>query len=141
MKKFLATILCLSVFASYANSAKRDRLYDKYEEYNQQYFGNKLPKDIIIDHNEPEMMASTMYLGGNAGRFLISFNDKYTAAERVADTTLLHEMCHVKTWDEQPTSGTFDQSSRHGPRWRSCMLQLDMQGAFRYELIDGYQGD
>ncbi len=140
MKKFLSIFLCLSVFASYANARKRDRLYGQYQEFNEEYFGNKLPKDIIIDHNEPKMMASTMYLSG-IGRFYISFNDKYTLAERVADETLLHEQCHIATWSEQPTDGTFDQSKRHGPRWRACMLQLDMQGAFRTELIDGYEGN
>lgn len=141
MKKLLAIFVCCMALAPYANSAKRDRLYDRYEEYNQQYFGNKLPKEIIIDHNESKMMASTMYIGGEVQRFQISFNDKYTAANRVSDEILLHEMCHVKTWDEQPTNGTLDQSARHGQRWRSCMLQLDLQGAFRNIIIDGYQGD
>jgi hypothetical protein len=101
-----------------------------YDEYNQQYFENKLPKDVVIDYSGAGgYMAITTMLSD--GRFHIALNEKYTAAPRVAHLTLLHEQCHVATYDE---------IEEHGKRWRTCMLEIDAEGAFRANLIDGYEG-
>lgn len=141
MKKFLSLIVLLVMFSPLIVSwaSPKDRLYEIYSEYNSLYFGSKLPKEVVIDHSEAVQMATTMKMPD--GYFHIAFNDKYTAAEVVQNLVLLHEMCHVKTWGEQPTDGTFDQSRRHGPLWRSCMLELNVQGVFRREIIEGYTGD
>jgi hypothetical protein len=110
-----------------ATGTTLETLEKSYAEYNAQYFGNKLPKDTVIDYNlhDSEFMAVTRKPFG--GSFHISFNPTYVAAERVSDLTMLHEMCHVKNWGDG-----------HELKWRACMIQLDLQGVFREELIDSY---
>jgi hypothetical protein len=111
-----------------------------YAIYNDAYFQNRLPKIIVIDLLEPndKFMASTMCddIGVNCK---MHFNLKYVSADRIAKITLKHEMCHVKTWMRD--MDFLGVQNDHGPIWRSCMLQLDMQGAFRQDIIDGYRGD
>lgn len=103
---------------------------------NDEYFGGKLPKNVTItlDETNSGFMASTMV--HSDGTFWIQFNPKYTAAERVANITLLHEMCHIKVWPQTHDDMFADD---HGPLWRGCMLSLDAQGAFRQQIIDGYR--
>jgi len=114
----------------------------KYTEFNARYFDNALPpvKNIELDYGEynPRYMAQTHLLPGKT--FHIGMNESYALAERNADLILLHEMCHIKSWDlDVDAEGTI---TPHGQVWRSCMLELDRRGAFRVELIDGYeQGD
>ncbi len=68
---------------------------------------------------------------------ILSFNPKYVLAPRVADSTMLHEMCHLKLWDKEvDTKGT---QVYHGKMWQNCMLQLDAQGIFREIIIDNYR--
>jgi predicted SprT family Zn-dependent metalloprotease len=123
------TLLCPSAFG------RCEGLHAWYSEYNKEYFSDRLPHNVVIDYSQGgEYMATTVRM--EDGRFHIAFNEKYTAAERVAHMILLHEMCHVKTWD------ALDQShDGHGREWRACMLVLDSEGAFRAQLIDGYNGD
>jgi hypothetical protein len=126
--------------------ATADRLPDAayfqkaYAIYNDAYFDNKLPKAITIDllETNDEYMASTM-CDDTGTVCTIHFNLKYVSAERVAKITMKHEMCHVKTWMKDMDS--LGVQNDHGKIWRSCMLQLDMQGAFRQDIIDGYRGD
>ena len=112
----------------------RGNLHAVYVEFNGQYFNNRLPKNIVIDYSEAgDFMATTMLM--TDGRYHIAFNEKYVTAKRVERETLLHEMCHVRTFAENDLL-----TGNHGPRWRTCMLNLDLQGAFRRELIDFYEG-
>jgi hypothetical protein len=107
-----------------------------YEVYNVGYFGKKLPQVLVIDMLEtnPKWMASTMKMSD--GSFIIHFNETSVVAARTGQLTMLHEMCHVKTWGEDVTLD--GEPIDHGRYWRSCMIQLDMQGAFRQVLIDNY---
>lgn len=110
-----------------------------YEVYNVGYFDSKLPKVVVIDMLEanPDFMASTMK---NAdGTFVIKFNPHFVVAVRTAELTMQHEMCHVKTWDMDTTDfGGKTVIVDHGRHWRTCMLELDAQGANRQVLIDNY---
>jgi predicted SprT family Zn-dependent metalloprotease len=108
-------------------------LYKFFETANNAYFGDRLPKKIILDWNLTEDNMAQVDVLKN-GLFHISFNEKYCLAERNAHLTMYHEMCHIETWDEKSP-----ETERHGPRWRTCMLRLDLQGAFRRELIDYYR--
>jgi len=132
---FLVLILFVSLLGGHrsrhAAKGRCEGLLAWYADYNSGYFQDKLPKNVIIDYDEHEYLASTMLT--NNGRFRISFNKDYASSPRVAHLFLLHEMCHIKTWDE------WDNLSDHGPHWRSCMLVLDFDNAFRRELIDGYE--
>jgi hypothetical protein len=100
------------------------------EGFNSEYFGDKLPKDIVIDWNERDdhNMATTTTLPD--GRFHIALNEKYCLATRIAHVTLLHEDCHVLTFSE------VEDGKEHGPRWKTCMVNLSQQHAFENELID-----
>lgn len=104
-----------------------------YSQYNSEFFNDTLPRDVVIDWGEynTDRLASTSKLSD--GRFHIAFNEQYTSAGRVARLVLLHEQCHIATWSEQPLE--------HGPRWRTCMLNLYQQGAFKADLIDGHEGN
>ena len=109
-------------------------LQDSYRIYNEEYFHNRLtktPKIRIV--NNMEAMADTVC---DFGSCTMRFNPRYSAAPRVASLNLLHEMCHIKVWGQEGVGG-----NSHDRVWRSCMLSLDMQGAFRELLIDRYQED
>jgi predicted SprT family Zn-dependent metalloprotease len=105
------------------------QLRTQYDNDNDRFFNNKLPKDVMIDYGETgsEYMATTAAVGDT---FRISFNPSYAKSERVDEYLLLHEACHIATWK---------YGVSHGPEWRICMLQIDAQGGFREIFIDGYQ--
>jgi predicted SprT family Zn-dependent metalloprotease len=113
-------------------------LQNLYAIYNEQYFRNRLTKTPTIDMFLTGNNMATSYCNG-AGTCALHFNEKFTLAPRVADQILLHEMCHIKTWDADKDD--FGQHVGHGKMWRGCMLQLDMQGAFRQIIIDNYSED
>lgn len=110
-----------------------------YASYNDGYFQNKLTKTPKIDFQEPtkNYMATTMC--HDDGSCSIHFNLKYTIAPRNASVTLLHEMCHIETWETDVVkfAGETEQAD-HGKVWRACMLRLDAEGAFREIIIDNY---
>lgn len=119
--------------AIYADDTSLFLLRQWYREYNDLYFDNSLPSDTTIDFNLKDgTMASTGMV--NFQRFNISFDYHYVAAQRTGRFTLLHEMCHIKTWGEM-------EDGNHGPRWRTCMLAIDQQGEFRTIIIDKYRGN
>ena len=98
-----------------------------YSTYNITEFNGDLPSDTIVDFNEHDKdnMATTALL--TDGKFHLSFNRKYVTGIRIMNMTMLHEMCHVKTWGDE-----------HKLNWQGCMLDLDRTGAFREIIIDGY---
>lgn len=150
-EKFLLVILA-AVLCSWLFGCKREHyvsvpspangttdvahLQQAYAVYNEGYFQNKLTKTPVIDMLETDdgNMASTLCDVDRS--CIIHFNLKFVLAPRVGDQTLLHEMCHVQTW-MQDMDRNGDQVD-HGRHWRSCMLNLDAQGAFREILIDDY---
>jgi hypothetical protein len=115
-------------------------LKNSYVIYNQEYFHNRLPSNTIIelvDDDTSARMASTSQLGD--GTFIIQFEKKYILAPRIAAYVELHEMCHIKAWDKDVRgAGMTQDEADHGLVWRSCMLQLDAEGALREIFIDEY---
>jgi hypothetical protein len=108
-----------------------------YPSFNEGYFHNKLLKNPKIDMLEEMYMASTMC--HEDGGCVIHFNPKYVLAPRTAQLVMLHEMCHIETWStDVVTFGGKTEQADHGKVWRSCMLRLDMEGAFREIIIDNY---
>lgn len=112
-----------------------------YAEYNVLYFDDKLPKDAVVDWGEPsdDYMASVEVMSN--GKFHVAFNDYFSTADRVARLIMLHEQCHIATNDAKDfvTSDGIAIHDSHGKAWRTCMLGLDNQGAFRDILIDNYE--
>jgi hypothetical protein len=115
----------------HANTGLVQDLDKWYAGSNSAYFEDKLPKNTIIDWNETDSrnMAVT-YEDGE--QFHISLNPYYVRASRTAWEVILHEQCHIEEYKEA-------EKDEHGPRWRTCMLRLEMQGAYRPILIDGYE--
>jgi hypothetical protein len=121
-------------------SVTEAQMNQTYSEFNQEYFHDRLPHDVVIDFGESVAMATTVKMAD--GRFHIAFNEKYNQSARQMRETMLHEVCHVKTWHPLAEQTPEDiLTGQHGNRWRACMLQLDMAGAFRREIIDYYQGE
>ena len=115
-----------------------------YAGYNDLYFDNKLPKDTqFFNTLGGSNMADTVCddLGQNC---IMRFNPHYTAAPRTAESTMLHEMCHVKVWtrllDSNRPAMQDQKEYAHSKPWQSCMLILDTEGALRRNQIDYYQG-
>lgn len=112
--------------------------------YNDQYFNNHLPKVPKIDtENGGPDMADSWCDDEQGTSCHISFNLHYTAAPRTSQAVLLHEMCHIKVWSKDLAKNKPAMMSEseyfHGHLWRSCMLSLDSEGAFREINIDYYQ--
>lgn len=106
-----------------------------YKTDNETFFQNKLPKDPEINLLEEKDMASTL-CEDDVSSCNMKFNLRYVAAKRTAESTMLHEQCHIKIWNKE--LDVFGQQVEHGKVWRTCMLQLDAKGAFREILIDNY---
>jgi len=104
-----------------------------YDDYNKEYFSHKLPDQVIIERlYRKDVLAWTSK--DEAGTFHITFSTAFKLGERHEHLTLLHEMCHVKTWDEV-ADGT-----EHGRKWKICMYTLRSEGAFDSSLIEAYDG-
>jgi hypothetical protein len=138
IKKLIAVMLVLGLSGTYAYTKLNPhpltdaQLRAEYDANNDEYFGGKLPKDVIIDWSEynPDFEAATSY-NSNQQKFMIKFNEKYVTSAHYTRLLLLHELCHVETWERDKSE------SGHGSPWRACMARIDMDGAFRHILIEG----
>jgi predicted SprT family Zn-dependent metalloprotease len=101
----------------------QDDLVAWYAGYNQKYFGDELPKDVVLDFHlhDPDKMGVTIF-GTQDGFIHIEFNPEYIKSTKTLRMTLLHEMCHVQLFVEE-------QPDDHGPFWQSCMHRLANQKA------------
>jgi len=115
-----------------------------YAAYNDEYFDNKLPKDTKVFYTLGGTDMADSECDDFGKQCVIRFNPHYTAAPRTAESAMLHEACHVKVWTKLLESNRppMEDKSRYGHSkpWQSCMLQLDVMGAFRHNQIDFYQG-
>jgi len=90
-----------------------------YHEFNKKYFGNRLPKDMVVKFKRmPANHGITMMFEKRPLYVLLDFGMR--GLHRSAMLTLLHEMVHI----EHP-------SFSHGPLFHKRMLQLAKVGAFR----------
>lgn len=117
-----------------------ENLYLWYSSYNDVYFGDKLARDPVISHEKiaADEYAHTVYSVAEQ-RYHIVFNTKYPLGPRFEHLILQHEMCHIETYDENVDEP--EAVKDHGPLWRACQLRLELNGAWRNELIDGYRGN
>jgi hypothetical protein len=99
------------------------RLRDQYDKFNAGWFGDELSHNVTIGTtDDPNLIGRTdRYVEGENVRWVILENFQYNQTISQADLTLLHEMCHIKTWDEPVLS--------HGPRWVGCMRDLAKAGS------------
>ena len=108
-----------------------DQIYLLYKIDNTRYFQGKLPATTAIVWDEQYSTAGTGCYK-NSETCTIHLNPHYLTEQRFTHLTLQHEMCHIETWTEE---------AEHGPRWGACMVRIEMHGAWRNILIDGYHGD
>jgi hypothetical protein len=94
-----------------------------YARFNKTYFGNKLPKDMVVRFAKLDI--NNVGLAVTYCKFerplYIDISRPLAVHSMLADMTLLHEMVHV----ENP------KWCGHGPKFQKRMLQLAKKGAFR----------
>jgi hypothetical protein len=131
---FALAMILIGLAAVLAFSASPTQLEDLkpwYNGYNETWFSNSLPHDTVVRWGLPDNgnIAETVKLP--SGQFVISFSEKHASTSVISHLILLHEQCHIKTWDE------FD---RHGKQWKACMNSLYDRGAFKNGLIYDFDG-
>ena len=93
-----------------------------YKDYNEKYFSNHLPENTDVGYG-PCPIANVQACDWNEpGHFVIRLIPKYNLAPDTAHFTLLHEMCHLDTFNSEIED--------HGPMWQACMHRLANLGAF-----------
>lgn len=101
------------------SSARPFSLPRAYRKLNKRWFSNKLPADTIVGWAPIKDMGCTV--DGPHGRLVVAINKSFRKWPVQAECTLLHEMVHVATWDEQ---------AMHGTKWKALMAKLYKRGAF-----------
>jgi hypothetical protein len=106
-------------------------LQSDYAIFNSTWFENKLPGNVEVRYEatpNPNAMGLTDYegYGTGTGHFVIWVDPKYHAHNvTAARETLMHEMCHISTWEQDPPDNV------HGEHWTACMVKLANDGAFK----------
>ena len=103
------------------NDINKLELY--YQIYNEQYFDNRLPKDVIIYWDtsiEVDELAVTS-LNQSADQFVVRFSLNLQFSDALSRMVLLHEMVHIKLWNV---------ARGHGKAFQDEMLSLANRGAF-----------
>jgi len=98
-------------------------VYADYDTFNREAFGNELPQAKLEWKEMPHLLGKTVKK--DDGKFYIYLNPDLIRCQRTGDQTLLHEMCHIKTWKLNPKTD-------HGPEWQGCMHEQAMNG-----IMDG----
>lgn len=131
---FLLTVGSIFVYRAFGQSYDNTALTKLAQEYNQEYFDGKLPKnmnvhwaDIPREKTEEKIsiVSGRTYYDENPIEIQIDKKSNPTGSE--AAMTLLHEECHVYT----RINDTFDENKPHGRAFQTCMMNLALQGAFQ----------
>lgn len=121
-------MLAVQLFGAQSDAALRAN----FEYFNEQWFDNKLPKDVLVHYSdltvEKEMGVTDLYANG---AYVIRIDRKTNPIQKTADFTLLHEMCHVKIGMSSDLTIGKQGLDTHGPLFQSCMLDLAGRGAFK----------
>ena len=130
LNRFLVVVvvlLCLSAATLLPKS--RDQRGDVnelelyYQACNERYFGNGLPKDVIIywDASMDVDELATMSLSQITEQFVVRVSLNLQFSQTLTRMVLLQEMVHIKLWNV--TQG-------HGKPFQDEMLSLAKRGAF-----------
>lgn len=91
-----------------------------YTMFNKQWFGNRLPKDMVVRYDKSNRwQGNTKYYCERPLYILI--NERLRWSDSQTALTLLHEMVHVE----------LPYRFNHGPQFHKRMMQLARKGAFR----------
>jgi hypothetical protein len=115
-------------------------LQDLFKSYNRQYWRGKLPKTTVVWTALPTRFGETHQNEKNDysadfgesereddGTFVIRLDVVKNREANVAKTTILHEMCHIKTWGEPCHQQGVPDDCR---RWLAELHRIMMEGAF-----------
>jgi SprT-like family protein len=108
------------------------RLKQDYDDYNENFFSGTLPKDVVVSWANIPKDKDGQYVMGfthedpTNGTYSIDIDIKTNVTWDTADTTMLHEMCHVKTMNYAISHN----EDEHGPSFKACIVNLELQGAF-----------
>lgn len=94
-------------------------LKQMYLDFNRKYFGNKLPKNLVlhfVDLGKDHGVTRTYW----ENPVYIYINKRLNYSKSLVAPTLLHEMVHI----EFP-------KLEHGPTFHKRMMKLAKQGAFK----------
>jgi len=128
LKRFILVASLLFIWSTIITAQQCENPKAWYNSYNEIYFDNELPKDTIVKYKIlDKQMAVTQSIDGK--HFIIDLDPKYNLAARTAHTVLLHEMCHIETWNEK---------EEHGYQWIGCMKRLEKMNAYDNIWIDAY---
>ena len=105
-----------------------------YADYNETYFGNDLPKDTKIlyapDPDDPTNIGATQcsldIKTEKPTHCTIYIAPYANVAQPAAIETLIHESCHIATWE----AAMHDGEGSHGKEWKACMMGVALSGGF-----------
>lgn len=90
-----------------------------YHEFNKKWFGNRLPKDMVVNFEKMDPLGCTLFRRGRP--LYININWKFRSNRSSVAMTLLHEMVHVE----------LPYGINHGRQFHKRMMQLARKGAFK----------
>lgn len=109
-----------------------------YNEANELYFHNELPRDgrvVMVEGDIPtrtskseEVVAITYITQSRPRTYKTIISTKYNLALPVEELSVLHEACHIELYEED----TPNYDGQHGPEFQNCMLRLAKMGAFEH---------
>lgn len=130
MRRIIALFLSMMLLAapSLAHPSRQDRVQMQlflerlFRYVDDEYFDGNLPPTTVkyAPIADDDLMGLTL-CNGDGSRCEILISPKWNTSDKVAASTLLHEMCHAATIGKD-----FD----HGPKWHTCMRNLAKEGAF-----------
>ena len=94
-----------------------------YADSNEDYFLGQLPKNAHVSFGDLSVLDDMGLTFKRAdGSFEIIIDRKTNPILRQAKLTLIHEQCHIATWQEELDS--------HGRKFQECMVDKAVHGAF-----------
>jgi hypothetical protein len=126
-------ILASGLWQAYPASTKPTSrmLTNEFAYYNHKYFDD-MPVVVDVqygDLTDNDQMGVTIPRTG--GGYLIVIDQKTNPILKIADGTLVHEMCHVKLNSIKDLAVGSNELDNHGPSFQACMLDIAAKGGFK----------
>jgi len=93
-----------------------------YAGYNEQFFLNQLPANTAVHWADLTPLGDMGYTMKHENKYEILVDRELHPTGKQARATLLHEMCHLRTWDK---------SLEDGLEFQRCMVDIAAHGAFQ----------
>ena len=100
---------------------------EQYKFYNKTYFNDALPMATITWLYDPSKRAETEVTDKG---YVLKLNPIYNQSETQMVEDILHEQCHIKTWEDAIGDPNILFEEAHGSHWQNCMKDLANRDAF-----------